>query len=203
MAAGDYSGRPEDGRGARQRHAGLEEAMDRTRIRWRNAARIGAGLAAAGGLALVVPGLLGPPEAPPLPADVGLATGTAKPLELVEPPDPPQTSRGRPTRTRTRDPGHRPPAPAEARSSPTRESPERGERKAERGAPASPVSAPAPAPPAPLAPAPPAPSPQPSAPPAAPPTPAAPPDPPDPPAAQPDPPQPSAEPEPSEFSFER
>ena len=57
MAAGDYSGRPESGRGAQRRRAGLWEAMDRTRIRWRNAARIAAGVAAAAVLALVVLGM--------------------------------------------------------------------------------------------------------------------------------------------------
>ena len=56
--------------------------MDRARIRWRNVGRIAGGLGAAGLLVVVVPGLLEPPEPPPLPDDVGLATGATRPVRL-------------------------------------------------------------------------------------------------------------------------
>ena len=49
--------------------------MDRARIRWRNVARLAAGAVLAGLALALGPGLLTPSEPPPLPADVGLATG--------------------------------------------------------------------------------------------------------------------------------
>ena len=49
--------------------------MDRARIRWRNVARLAAGAVLAGLALALAPGLLTPSEPPPLPADVGLATG--------------------------------------------------------------------------------------------------------------------------------
>ena len=202
MAAGDYSGRPGSGRGAQRRRAGLWEAMDRTRIRWRNAARIAAGVAAAGGLALVVPDLLEPPAPPPLPADIGLATAPGAPLDAVGSREPHDSRRRSPTKeARDREP---PPTPrSEERGQSRRRAPEHEEPQSPQGppppspvtasatAPSSPTSSPtATAPATPPAPAPPA-SPPPQA------------DPPDPPSAPADPPPAAPEPQPSEFSFER
>jgi hypothetical protein len=51
--------------------------MARTRIRWQNVARIGACVAGAAAAVAFLPGLLSPSDPPPLPADVGLATGTS------------------------------------------------------------------------------------------------------------------------------
>lgn len=62
--------------------------MNRTRIRWSSLGRLVAGLGAGGLVIAVVPGLLERPEAPPLPADVGLAQGTSGATGVVSEPPP-------------------------------------------------------------------------------------------------------------------
>ena len=116
--------------------------MDRTRIRWRNAARIGAGLAAAGGLVLVLPSLLEPPQPRPLPADIGLATAPGDTPEPVAPPAPREASR---EGSGARKMDDRQPAadPAEGRRGPARER-ANGDEPAPRGG-APTTAAPAPA----------------------------------------------------------
>ncbi len=61
--------------------------MGRARIRWRNVGRLAAAVGAGGMLIGVVPGMLEPPEPEPLPADVGLATGTTG-AYAYSPPEP-------------------------------------------------------------------------------------------------------------------
>jgi hypothetical protein len=62
--------------------------MDRSRIRWQNVGRLAAGAVAGGALLFVAPGLLDPPDPPPLPADVGLATGATGPVGALPEPEP-------------------------------------------------------------------------------------------------------------------
>jgi hypothetical protein len=81
--------------------------MDRSRIRWRNVGRLAAGVAGGGVLLVVMPGLLDPPEPPPLPADVGLATGASGAVAtLGKAPDGAETKPSTPTPDR-RDPRRR------------------------------------------------------------------------------------------------
>jgi neural Wiskott-Aldrich syndrome protein len=85
--------------------------MDRSRIRWRNVGRLAAGVAGGGVLLIVGPGLLDPPEPPPLPADVGLATGASEAVATFgEPPMAAEATPPEPER-RTR---HRREKPTEA-----------------------------------------------------------------------------------------
>ncbi len=60
--------------------------MDRTRIRWKNVARLAGGVAAGATLIAVVPGLLQPGAPAPLPPDVGLETGTSGAIAYADKP---------------------------------------------------------------------------------------------------------------------
>ena len=126
--------------------------MDGTRIRWKNVGRLVAGLGTGGLLIAVVPGLLEPPEPPPIPADVGLtqgATGFAGALGETRAPSIDRGPRGSAREARPRpDPRPEPPGRAERRAAGERD--RGGERHAADG-PArprrAPPAAPAPAPP--------------------------------------------------------
>lgn len=174
--------------------------MGRTRIRWRNAARIGAGIAAAAGLILLVPGLLEPPRPPPLPADIGLA---AVPAQAAGPGE--RSPRRKPGREPSGASGGRDPEPRPAvrggEHDPTRRhGPKRHVPRTEDEAPAAPV--PVRAPPTASVPVP-APVPAQAVAPHTATPPVAEPDPPDPVRPETDPPQPAPQSGPPEFSFER
>jgi hypothetical protein len=124
--------------------------MEHARIRWRNVGRVAAGVGAGGLLIAFAPGLLEPPDPPPLPADVGLATGAtgaAGPYALAAP---------RPRRDRAAPRAHREPDPVPDSASrgarPTRarhgsdRDPATPHLGPEASPPAAPVAAPTPAP---------------------------------------------------------
>jgi hypothetical protein len=72
--------------------------MNRSRIRVRNLSRLVAVVAGGSALLVLVPGLLGKPEAPPLPDDVGLDAGAIGPVAAP----PPTGRRMPPGRSRSR-----------------------------------------------------------------------------------------------------
>jgi hypothetical protein len=163
--------------------------MDRTRIRWSNVGRLLGGVGAGGLLLVVVPGLIEPSDPPPLPADVGLATGATGAYVTA------------PATDHDRDRDHRASPDRDRRARPSSPRPPeraRSPRPPERP-PAQPSGEPAPAP------APPVPAPAPVTAPAAP---APPPEPPaedegDPaPEQHPPAPEPTPPPSPSQFGFE-
>jgi hypothetical protein len=161
-----------------------------SRIRWSSLGRpIAAALATIVAIALL-PGLLAPPEPPPLPADVGLPRAAAVNLDAAPRPLP------RSTPDRRRPPGDRRPSERQGRRAPERDR-DRSEPPPDTPAPAaSAAGAPAPA-------APPAPVPEPIPPPPPQPAVSAPPPPPPAPVAASAAPEPEDPwPRPDEFGFE-
>src|SRR5918996_301808 len=94
--------------------------MDRSRIRWQNVGRLAAGAVAGGALLFVAPGLLDPPDPPPLPADVGLATGATGPVAAVPETEPaaPASQSDEPRRNRERQRARREPEGVERPAAP-------------------------------------------------------------------------------------
>jgi hypothetical protein len=109
--------------------------MGRTRIRWPNVGRVGAGIAVGAVAIFAAAEVLEPPPREPLPADVGLATGTTgaaayepAPAETDRPPPPGPRRPPRPPPERARE-GVEPPDPSEPERD--RERPDRGRQPAE------------------------------------------------------------------------